>query len=411
MKTEKDVKIDKAAYREGTLQRILYTEIKNAFRNHKEVWIDCNRDKYWTKNNLDKEIARLCEAYDEYHSIGRNFYRGDLAPLKAAKQGPVIICGSGPSLDLNIARLKKWQGAIMCSESQAVTLRHYGVDPDYIVVFDGLNKWDEALEYVDEWNLSKTALMLNVAVELEFSQKWKGDIYYFRSWDPSVGFYDKVMRWGYDFITVENLPFACSLAAELSFACYLGYGPIFLMGADFAWRAGENYRFTNFEYHNGEWKKFIPRSESTGDDITIGQYTSSPMQMYYRRALMSVYWLEAPNLWTCSEGLLDNLLPRADGKDVIDRQGVGFTSPFKNAAELRGDAGVFLAAQHQHWFEFVNEDGEGAGFKLIDVGPDLDRLRAALTRMNERGEKINVDAAMAMVEEQREEAKRRGYIT
>jgi hypothetical protein len=394
----------KAAYRQATLNRIMQTEIRNSYRNHKEIWIDCNRDRYWTEENIESEITRLREGLDDYRFHGMDKrYRGDLAAYHGKHSGPAVICGSGPSLDENIERLRWWKGGILCSESQAITLRRYGVDPAYIVAFDGLNRWGEALEHVDGWNYDATTLVLNVAIEVEFMKNWRGDLIYYRNWDPSVDFYDSVLRNSYDFIGVEVLPFACSLAATLSIASYMGYGPIYLMGADFGWKTGGPNRFTQWEYHDG-WQSRGAGSED--GEIQIGEYSTSEMQLYYRNAFLSVAWLEAADLWTFGGGLLDGLVPIADASRVF----AGDWNVEREAPEtIRERLSIFLAANNQYWLEF-SDDAGNRGYKLIDSTLEDQRLRVYLEMLAKHGQHIDIDDAMAKVTRWREAAREAGYI-
>jgi hypothetical protein len=88
------------------------------------------------------------------------------------KDEPLLLLGSGYTLDLGMPAIKKWQGKIMCGPSQVATLWHgAGRMPDYIVGFDSSERNIEYLR-TDKLDYSRTVLITNPTWNPKALRSW-----------------------------------------------------------------------------------------------------------------------------------------------------------------------------------------------------------------------------------------------
>ncbi len=80
-----------------------------------------------------QEIRNSAENWQNIMHLFRTGRAKDLNEEVKQRGTPVILTGSGPSLDDTIEKLKNWKGGIICHYSQALTLMYHGIVPDYIV--------------------------------------------------------------------------------------------------------------------------------------------------------------------------------------------------------------------------------------------------------------------------------------
>ena len=133
----------------------------------------------------------------EMHNAGENFElikqkiaegKGyDIGNYPKKKDAPIISIGSGATLDLHIEKLKKWEGDIICSTSQATTLYYHGIEPTYILALDPFCNWSE-LEHVN-WHNTKTKLITQPCVWPHLLKMWPNDQLYFFL---DIGAYDRI---------------------------------------------------------------------------------------------------------------------------------------------------------------------------------------------------------------------------
>src|SRR3989304_854444 len=84
-------------------------------------------------------------------------------------KGPIVILGSGSSLNDIIPTLKYWKGAIMCSTSQASTMVYYGRTPEYIVCLDPRVPPQDELAAPD-WG--DAVMIAHVSIPFEYISRW-----------------------------------------------------------------------------------------------------------------------------------------------------------------------------------------------------------------------------------------------
>ena len=166
-------------------------------------------------------------------------------------KGPILVIGSGSSLDKVVPTLKDWPHPVICSTSQASTLVKHGRTPDYIVCMDPRAAPQDELGAPD-WG--KASLIGHVSIPYEYMCKWlrraTGNIYLGRIMEPTYDWYSHHLAQGYPEIRHVIMPMIDSLAAEIGFVTWMGYGPIFLSGCDYS---GPRFERWDWNYETKRW--------------------------------------------------------------------------------------------------------------------------------------------------------------
>jgi predicted RNA-binding Zn-ribbon protein involved in translation (DUF1610 family) len=303
-----------------------------------------------TKSNEYNAATAITMGYQEIRNSAENwctimehFRTGrahDLNEEPKKLNVPVILTGSGPSLDDTIEKLKEWKGAIICHYSQALTLMYHGIEPDYIVALDAICNW-EGLEGVD-WSKTKTKLVLHPGMWPSLVANWPNEFLFYRQnlgKPDSFGVNEqKIMyceRQGTlqdaldsrisfkPLINTELTMFACTPPAQLFVAQVLQYGAVFLTGMDFAYH-GTKERFTNYEMTAGQWI----RQERHLQDLqreyvqTNNGLKTDPLHLYYKKNFISACRLSMQRVFSTDKGaILNSEIPYVDIDKVIATQG------------------------------------------------------------------------------------------
>lgn len=323
------------------------------------------------QKNLIKENSFSCEQVNdvtrnvhvipEIHSSFGNHTRimskiasgewKDLAAVKDRHKGePVVIVGSGPSLDRAIPYLKEWKGKVICSTSQASTLLYHGINPDYIVALDRESYPDELLAPPEAYKNS--TLVLHPGVDKPLVDWWDYEALLFRKAEPQVAFYANAQNIGYSLLEKAEgykhkftsvikamvIMFSSVAPAELFVGKYLGFDRFFLCGLDFGMPFNQD-RFTRYLFIDGEWQKQPVKTvaEALASDSVTSQavgtekmyskiiYSTNgiptyPMHLFYKTNFITAWRLDKTQVIDCSAGTLTEF-PKADIKEVVKRQG------------------------------------------------------------------------------------------
>jgi DNA-directed RNA polymerase subunit RPC12/RpoP len=298
-------------------------------------------DEYNAATAVTMGYQEIRNSAENWHAIMRAFAEGrakDLNDEPKKLLAPVILTGSGPSFDDSVEKLKEWKGAIICHYSQALTLMYHGIVPDYIVALDGICNW-EGLRGVD-WAATKTKLVLHPGMWPTLVANWPNEMLFFRQnlgRPDSFGTNEqKIMyceRLGTlqdaldskvafkPLIKTELTMFACTPPTQLFVANVLQYGPVFLVGMDFAYH-GNKERFTNYEIEDGRWmrKEHMLADPDRDYVITNTGHRSDPLHLYYLKNFVSACRLSMQQVYTTDHGALTQV-PYVDIDYVIKHQG------------------------------------------------------------------------------------------
>jgi len=242
-------------------------------------------------------------------------------PKKLLK--PVVLTGSGPSLDDSIEKLRLWQGAIVCHYSQALTLMHYDIEPDYIVALDAICNW-EGLQGVP-WEKTKTKLVLHAGMWPSLVKNWPNEMLFYRQnmgkpdsfgmseqkimYSDRPGTLEDALATRVKFIPkikTELTMFACTPPAQLFVAQVLQYGNVFLSGMDFAYH-GRKERFTNWIVTDEGWKSeehILPEREYVK---TNNGLDTDPLHLYYKKNMISACRLSGQQIYTTDKGAITEM--------------------------------------------------------------------------------------------------------
>ncbi len=364
IQTEADVRSESNVYNAGTMQKQLIHEVHNTAYNHPII------------------IERLA-----------NGTARDLDDEPKVDKTPVIVLFSGGSLDRDIEFLTKWNGGIFCTTSHALTLMRYGIEPTHIVALDPFCRWDE-IKGID-WSKTRTKLIAQPGVWPDLIKNWPNDTLLFRQ---NLGARDTfyattqnqmfTKRTGgrddstFDLlIRTEITLFACSPPAQMFAADKLGYGNVFLVGADLGYVDGKD-RFTNWTVKTEarvippsgnhaaielepEWEAhehpFVEPDDEKGKRDLIksnsGMMTSAFL-LYYKKNVISGLRLSKQQTWvTSKEGILAREVPYMPMSKVITTQG---------AVEGRSES--WIIRTYERYLASVgafivwHEDGDGLNF-------------------------------------------------
>ena len=285
-----------------------------------------------------QEIRNSAENWCTIMELFRSGRAHDLNEEPKKTGEPVILTGSGPSLDDTIEKLKDWKGGIVCHYSQALTLMYHGIVPDYIVALDAICNW-EGLEGVD-WKSTKTKLVLHPGMWPSLVSNWPNEFLFYRQnlgKPDSFGVNEqKIMfceRQGTlqdaldtkisfkPLINTELTMFACTPPTQLFVAQVLGYGAVYLTGMDFAYH-GTKERFTNYELDAGKWIRRERHLQDLTRDyvMTNNGLKTDPLHLYYLKNFISACRLSMQRVFTTDKGAMTQL-PYITMDKVIETQG------------------------------------------------------------------------------------------
>jgi len=338
-----------------------------------------NKAAYKRKEMVDKEIeviktlnlpaAEFKKAIDDA-SMKRYGPKSLLYHHNTHAGEPALIVGAGISLEKLIPLLKDWKGVIFTSESMASTLKYYGHQPEYICVFDGgQTVWDK---FFYGQNFKGSTLITHPSIDPKVIELWKGPkIYYLmmhfaklfnkEKWEgkplPEMeniikgqllghDFFENIIPIIYSMIGASILNAGCVVNNAIEVANFMGFGPLFLCGVDFGFKNWVN-RYPLVKRVKGQLIKDetkIVEHEEDGEtvgDININReiimsdngIPTTDEQSEYKLALMSVYKLDRPQLFDCSDGIITEL-PKLDIKEVVEKNGKGFEGKYRTDKEI-----------------------------------------------------------------------------
>jgi len=325
--TEKELRLNSSDYNAAT---------QKTQGNH-EIW---NSAANWQRIN---ELYKSGRAYDIKDEPKQN-------------RKPVIITGSGASLDKTIDQLKDWDGGIICHYSQAVSLAYKGIEPDYIVALDALCNW-EGLKDI-EWSKTKTKLIVHPGMYPSLIDKWPNEMLLYRqNLGKKNSFQKHEQRIMYSekletleealagtiklktMIQTEVTMFACTPPAQLIVAQILEYGSVFLTGLDFCY-LDDKLRFTNYitKDHPGNVKIWeacaYPMPEDTSNFVlTENGHLTEKLHLYYKKNFLSALRLTMQQCYTTDQGAVTEI-PYYPMSKVIESQGRGF-KPVRREEAIR----------------------------------------------------------------------------
>jgi len=292
---------------------------------------------FWVRNAFENYPHIMKEAATQHMSLEN---------LKGTEKGPAVVIGSGPSLNETAPLLGKWKGAVFTSGSNALVATRWGHQPEYICVFDaGDTMYPKLFGY--DWEGS--TLLCNPSITPYILKNWKWKKYYYLMRHHGVQWFDEILPLAFgDFlrfpyqappcirIGVSNA--GCTVNNAIQLAHYIGYDPIFLIGVDFGYPYDANgkpmERCTRWVKSFGEWKDVgIEETHDRKLHMSDNGILTTEEQIEYKNAMMTVYKLDKPQLFDCSNGIITEL-PKVDFKEVVEKNGKGFEKLYRTSEEI-----------------------------------------------------------------------------
>ena len=249
-----------------------------------------------------------------YHEIEKRFKvkNCDYNQLPHGK-GPAIILGSGPSLDDTVPYLKDWKGAILCSTSQLAVCEANGIIPTYVVLIDA----DPTMVYLAEeyGDSDKTILLTHPQIPREYLECWKGDVYFFRMFDPGDKFSTEVMPMMYSHFGDNDQGVGSYIMnsgnvvnTAIAVCQGLEYNRIYLAGYDLGY-PDDKYRFTNYKKEEGKWVAVpdtgIPEGRQT--ELSLNGVKTDQLGIFYKFSTLIMAGLMGVPLLSLSRGMVGEL--------------------------------------------------------------------------------------------------------
>jgi len=267
-----------------------------------------------------------------YQDVEERFQEKDVDLNTIAHEGreePCLVLGSGPSLEDAIPYLKNWKHSIQCSTSQLAVLQKLGVEPTYCWLIDADPQMTYLVENYDSKN-SKTILLTHVNIQREALRAWKGEVRFFKMYDPGDIFFTKYLQMMYQKVNREKdwgvrtfiMNAGCVVNTMMVTAPLLGFAPIFLCGFDLGFPGGQ-YRFREPKLDGG-WEDPVPIPEGRLLRVAHNGVKTDDVSIFYKYGFLTLHGMTGPK-WvvSCSRGILDEI-PCAPAAEVIERQGQGY---------------------------------------------------------------------------------------
>jgi len=341
----------------------------------------------------------------------------DLSKIPKRKDKPVLIVGSGPTLNEALPLVKDWQGDIICSTSQATTLVYFGHPPEHIVALDPDSRADELK--ADTWKGRNSILHMHPGISPDLLEMWEGPISLFRKLQPQTPFYDNAQKIGYgtlgpieeghfqgdkgDSLITSTIPMlACVIPAQIWIAKQLGYRQQFLVGCDFSFPEDID-RFTLWDWNGKKWVKHEPSSiftkqRSERDPIIETEFeglkSSSLMVFYGHQTVIAWRITEANIVNTSNKGFLQ-MFPYAPIEKVIRKQGQGIKG--FNLKKIREISEEHLAKQNIYFLR-VGKGIMPHEYKdpLFEIPKAIKNIKAALEKQG-KGKDFDPEANMRRI--------------
>ena len=306
-----------------------------------------------------------------FNLIRKEFESGkqySLSDLKQKYKGPAVIVGAGPSLIQHLPILKDCKLPFFVPESMASVFVYHDRQPEYIAAYDG----NLAKMFLENYNWKGSVLLTHPAVDSTMLKWWKwAKRYYLMMHVPKVEtkgiegswtiqelieyiqgqcfgaeFFSFINPVLFPYITARILNAGCVVNNMIQIAHFVGYDPLFLIGCDFGYPEGvqrtSDYKIPwRFPFEpRWLWKKRWIKNECTSiHKLNRPLHTAdngiqtTEEQIEYKIALMSIYKIDRPQLFDCSEGIITEL-PKPDFREVVKRDGKGFEKQYRTDPEI-----------------------------------------------------------------------------
>ena len=366
------------------------------------------------RKHLVNEIAWSSSNYDAILQALVDGRATDIGLLPKVRGEPILIVGSGPTLDEILPTIKDWEGDVICSPSQASTLVYYGKEPTYILALDpdetpppmAVDTWEgrnsRLLVHpgINPWLISPhyfNRLSDGIVQRIENKDAWPGKFGLYRKMEPQTPFYGNAQKIGYShidrkieptqvtlsissYIGTEIVMLGCVANAQIFVATLLGYSTLYLAGVDFGC-PGNIDRFTSWVWKDGAWVR-IPPPPLDMDKVVFADngVPSQEIHMFYKRNFMSAWRLEKAQIINCGVNALHEV-PYAPWETVLKQQGVmGGAIKGLTKKEIIEVSERYMARQNTFVIQY-----QGGGIQFTEFAEGVVGVVPYLDKLVERG--------------------------
>lgn len=336
------------------------------------------------KQHIPEEIRN---AFENYPYIKWQFTRWrkskraqDIGVMKGKGKGPILLLGSGPSLDKAHSLLAKWNGAVICTSSHATTCVHAGKDPTYIMELD--HRAQVAQFHSNWWRGRDTAIINQPTQNPEIAKWWKGKTYYFWKMVVDVALHQQIVPAAFgEWIKTYLIVFSCSVPAQMGLAYLMGYSPIVLVGCDFgidrfrAWHYEKRAKWMPRMWPFGEWVQQPIHSLDTEQAMRAENgIMTNAIQSYYKRSLLCGWRLDQAQVFEAVWGLhrgepktsILEEFTKVDMEETIESQGGNLVDLVQTEKEIRRVCDKYLT-RHKTYAIPLGPEGTNAGVVLQEM--------------------------------------------
>ncbi len=169
---------------EEEAEKISFFYLKTLFEIDKEYYLSCiSIIEEEIRKKLQNSLTTTGFGRQWHYNILRNIYHSielfkNTNIFYEKYDVPVIITGSGPTLDYDILNIKKFsEHYLIITPAQSLpTLLHHNIIPDIVVSMDGGYHNRKYFENINDDRLNKTILITTLMVYPQILRMWKGKI-------------------------------------------------------------------------------------------------------------------------------------------------------------------------------------------------------------------------------------------
>ena len=252
-----------------------------------------------------------------------------LSALPRPQNKPVILTGSGPSLDDSAVHMKRWVHSIMTGATCASIFPKIEVQPDFISAFDS---HETIVEYIKDFTWENTALITHPMSSPKLFKFWEWDVYLFRRIMNDIELYELTLPLVYPNIPVGIVMTSNVVNNLITISGFLGFNSIFLFGVDLSYTKEKG----RCDYYDKDLKP-LPLTMDDFDDkkrswmhyyedtdiITTQDFLFQKKQLYDLWKSINI------PMFNCSKNSILTEMPYVDPQEVVEKQGRGFESLYE----------------------------------------------------------------------------------
>jgi hypothetical protein len=292
-------------------------EIKQDLLKQQNSWLQDDYFRRW----MPQWVYNCME---NYPMIKQDFLKKNccLSAFRTANK-PAIIIGGGPSLDKNIHLLRDWKYPIFSSSSTAFnTLYEIEREPDFISAFDSLYI---TADHIANHQWKNSTLLAHTTTDPKTIKNWRWNKIYYRRMFPGNPFFEHIMPIMFPMIKIGIRFTGNVINNGITLLEFMGYNPIFLVGADLGWWDHNKPRALQIRKDAKGLFQIEPTISTKNNKNVIelenGLKIDSNMVAFKEELLKIVLSNENRKVYDCSEGFIEEL-PKVDLKRVIETNGM-----------------------------------------------------------------------------------------